>query len=273
MYYICETCGIQYDKSVQPPVTCKICTEERQYVPIDGQSWITLEDMIQSEKYRNEITKVETGLYSIHTIPSFAIGQAAYVIQHNGFHLLWDCIAYLDQATIEKLHQIGGIDGIALSHPHYYSTQVEWANEFNIPIFIHEDDKEWITRPSEKIIYWSGERKELQPGLCLHRLGGHFKGGAVLEWTAGNNDKGILLTGDIIQVVKDQNWVSFMYSYPNLIPLPANKVQEISERVKTMKIDRIYNAFQGVIKSNAIQIVEKSANRYILALSGKWFET
>lgn len=29
-YYICETCGIQYDKSTVEPSECKICTEERQ---------------------------------------------------------------------------------------------------------------------------------------------------------------------------------------------------------------------------------------------------
>jgi hypothetical protein len=32
---------------------------------------------------------------------------------------------------------------------------------------------------------------------------------------------GALFSGDIIQVVPDRRWVSFMYSYPNLIPLSA----------------------------------------------------
>ena len=43
----------------------------------------------------------------------------------------------------------------------------------------------------------------------------------MLHWPAGANGKGALLTGDIIQVVQDRRYVSFMRSYPNLIPLGA----------------------------------------------------
>ncbi len=186
---------------------------------------------------------------------------------------MWDCITYLDPQTIQQITELGGIQAIALSHPHYYSTQVEWAEIFDVPIFIHEDDKEWVMRPSEKIIFWSGESLELHKGIVLHRLGGHFKGGAVLEWQEGNNQKGVLLTGDIIQVVADRQWVSFMYSYPNLIPLPASKVHDIAETVKELKFDRIYNAFHRVVKENANLAVQKSAERYIQALNGTLFTT
>ncbi len=49
-------------------------------------------------------------------------------------------------------------------------------------------------------------------------------------------EKGILLTGDIIQVVADERWVSFMYSYPNLIPLPARKSGRNGESSKAVTI-------------------------------------
>ncbi len=271
-HFICRTCGIQYEQSTLPD-SCLICNEERQYVHPDGQSWTTLESMIQETEYLNVITQDEEYLYSIHTKPNFGIGQTAYLVQNNGFNILWDCITYLDNTTVQEIHKLGGIDAIALSHPHYYATQVEWAETFDALIYIHEDDKEWVTRPSERIVFWSGEKRKLNNGLILHRLGGHFKGGAVLEWQHGNQGLGVLLSGDIIQVVLDQNWVSFMYSYPNLIPLPASKVSEIVERIHTMKFDRIYNAFHRIVKSDGIASVERSANRYIKALKGKLFET
>lgn len=66
----------------------------------------------------------------------------------------------------------------------------------------------------------------------------------------------------------DRNWVSFMYSYPNLIPLPAAKVEDIADRVSGLKFDRIYNSFHRVVKENASQSVQKSAKRYIAALEG-----
>lgn len=271
--YICETCGVQYESSAEIPEQCKICTEERQYVNPSGQSWTTLKNMKQSKEYKNEILLEENGLYSITTKPEFAIGQTAYLIQTEGFNVLWDCITYLDDQTIQLINELGGIQAIALSHPHYYSTQVEWAEAFDVPIYIHEDDKDWVMRPSNKIIFWSGESFELHKGIVLHRLGGHFKGGAVLEWKDGNNQKGILLTGDIIQVVADRQWVSFMYSYPNLIPLPASKVHEIADIVKELKFDRLYNAFHRIVNDNANMSVQKSAKRYIEALNGTLFTT
>ncbi|MFE7064088.1 MBL fold metallo-hydrolase [Sutcliffiella sp. NPDC057660] len=266
--YICETCGVQYTGMSHHPDSCDICTEERQYVSPDGQSWTTLEEM-KEKGYENVLQDEEEGLYSIKTSPEFGIGQTAYLVQRDGFNVLWDCITFLDEATVRKIEALGGIDAIALSHPHYYSTQVEWAETFNVPVYIHEDDREWVMRQSGQIVFWSGESLVLAPGITLYRLGGHFKGGAVLEWRTGNEDKGILLTGDVIQVVADRNWVSFMYSYPNLIPLPAASVEKIAAKTKELKFDRLYNAFHRVVKEDAHGAVQRSAKRYVDALSGK----
>lgn len=271
-YYICETCGVQYEGSIEEPEQCSICNEERQYVNPDGQSWTTLEKM-RSGGYQNTINFEEKGLLTIKTNPKFGIGQTAYLVQGEGFNLLWDCISYLDEKTMEAIKELGGIQAIALSHPHYYSTQVEWAEIFDVPVYIHEDDREWVMRPSDKIIFWSGESLELHEGIVIHRLGGHFKGGSVLEWKDGNEGKGILLSGDIIQVVADNIWVSFMYSYPNLIPLPAAKVREMADKVVDFQFDRLYNAFHGIVKEDAKLSVQKSADRYIAALNGTLFHT
>ncbi len=271
--YICTTCGTEYPLLSEPPKKCVICNEERQYVNPNGQTWTTLETMRANNTYKNEILYEEKGLYGITTKPSFAIGQTAYLVQDEGFNLLWDCITYLDDTTLAEVRRLGGLQAIALSHPHYYSAQVEWAEALNVPIYIHEDDKEWVVQPSKNIQFWSGEALQLAKGLTLHRLGGHFKGGTVLHWENGYDERGVLLTGDIIQVVADRKWVSFMYSYPNLIPLPAKKVAEISEKVSVLKFDRIYHAFHRVVGENAKECVQKSAERYIYAIEGRLFST
>ncbi|MEI5906833.1 hypothetical protein WAK64_07140 [Bacillus spongiae] len=273
MNYICITCGVQYGESHVEPTQCKICSEERQYVNPNGQSWTTLDTMIKNGQYHNELIHKEENLISIATKPKFGIGQAAYFIKNEGCNILWDCITYLDDKTILELKEMGGVQAIALSHPHYYSTQVEWAETFNAPIYIHEDDREWVTRHSDHIQFWSGNSYELANGLTIHRIGGHYKGGSVLHWESGNDQKGVLLTGDIIQVVADQRWVSFMYSYPNLIPLPAHKVREMADKVNLLTFDRIYNAFQRKVESDAREAVQRSADRYIKALEGTLFTT
>ncbi|HWK23967.1 MAG TPA: hypothetical protein VNS08_13125 [Ureibacillus sp.] len=271
-YFICDTCGIQYDQSLTEPSECKICTEERQFVSVSGQTWTTLERLVASNDFNNNITFEEDGLYSIKTVPTFAIGQHAYIIQNKDFNVLWDCITYLDKETIAHINLLGGIQAIALSHPHYYSSQVEWAEAFDAPIYIHEDDQEWITRPSDRIILWSGEELVLQEGLILHRVGGHFKGATVLEWQ-NPNKVGTLFVGDIIRVVADHDWVTFMYSYPNFIPLPAATVKRMAHQMKSLHFERIFDAFHRSIDQHANKRVQLSAERYIAALENKLFET
>ncbi|XKE94541.1 hypothetical protein LG326_15435 [Metaplanococcus flavidus] len=271
--FICTTCGGQAEKSATEPDTCTICNEERQYVSPNGQAWTTLEEMIQAEKYKNEIVPEEAGLYTVSTSPSFAIGQTAYLVQGKNFNLLWDCITYLDPKTIGEIKKLGGIDAIALSHPHYYSAQVEWAEAFGASIYIHEDDKEWVTRPSDRIIFWSGESFELAEDIVLHRVGGHFKGAAAAEWKTGNDGKGVLLTGDIIRVVADRQWVTFMYSYPNFIPLPVSIVERMAGQLEEIKFNRICDAFHRIVQEDAGAAVQRSAKRYVDALNGELFET
>lgn len=271
--FICNTCGVQTESAGTVPEHCWICTEERQYVNPKGQSWTTLEEMVASNTYSNEILSEEEGLSSITTVPSFGIGQTAYLVQGENFNILWDCISYLDTATIETVKELGGIDAIALSHPHYYSTQVEWAETFDAVIYIHEDDKQWVTRPSDRIIFWSGETLEVAEGFTLHRIGGHFKGAAILEWKDGSAGKGVLLTGDIVRVVADRQWVSFMYSYPNFIPLPASTVERMAAQLNEIRFDRVYDAFHRIVMNEAREAVQNSAKRYVDALNGVLFKT
>ena len=89
-----------------------------------------------------------------------------------------------------------------------------------------------------------------------------------MQWRAGADGRGALLTGDILQVVQDRRWVSFMYSFPNLIPLSAARVRSVVKAVSSYDFDRIYGAWPGrVIEADAKAAVERSAERYIRALS------
>lgn len=268
--FICTTCGTQYEAVNNEPEQCMICTDERQYVLPSGQKWTTLNDMQTEKIWRNDIKQKSERIVSITTTPKFAIGQTAYYIQTKELNILWDCITYLDSPTIAKLKQRGGIDLIAISHPHYYSTMNTWARMFDAPIYLHEHDAKWIAESSDYIQTWSGDTLQLTEDVSLHCLGGHFSGGTVLHW---NKENGTLFSGDIIQILPDLQWVSFMYSYPNLIPLPAKKVKQIANDVRTIPFKTMYGAFNRVITHDANDIVQRSANRYIQALNGSLFST
>ncbi|WP_102707092.1 MBL fold metallo-hydrolase [Terribacillus saccharophilus] len=271
--YICQTSGVQYGESKDHPLQCTICEEERQYVNKEGQQWTTLNELANSKSYKNVMKDEEEGLFSIKTEPGFGIGQNAYIVQDGSFNLLWDCITYLDEHTINNINSMGGLHAIALSHPHYYSTQVEWAENFNCTIYIHEDDKDWVTRKSDRIKFWSGESLELTERIILQRIGGHYKGATILEWRKQSNNHGVLLTGDIIRVVADRNWVSLMYSYPNLIPLPTATVERINQKLEKLQFASLYDAFNRVIRNDAKLKVDFSIKRYLAALNGTLFDT
>ncbi len=261
--YICVTCGVQHAPSDARPLRCAICEDERQYVGWRGQHWTTLEEM-RDAGYRNEIREEELGLTSIGTVPQFAIGQRALLVQTPTGNVLWDCQSYIDEETISAVRERGGVQAIAISHPHFYGVNVEWSEAFgDAPVYIHAADRQWVMRPSPNIVFWEGETAEPLPGLTLIRLGGHFDGAAVLHWPGGADGSGAVLCGDTIQVVMDRRYVSFMYSYPNLIPLSASVVEGIVERIRGYRFTRLYGAWNGrVVVADGIAAVERSAARY-----------
>jgi hypothetical protein len=266
--HICVTCGVQHSLSSDPPERCLICEDGRQYVGWDGQRWTTLQELRAT--HHSRIEALEADLTGIGTEPSFAIGQRALLVRTPAGNLLWDCVSLLDDATVAAVRDLGGIAAIAISHPHYHSSMVDWSREFQAPIHLHEADRRWVMRPDESVHYWSGETLPLFGGLSVVRCGGHFAGATVLHWPAGAGGRGALLTGDVLQVVPDRRYVSFMYSYPNLVPLPAHIVSRIAGTVAAYRFDRIYGAWWGrVVECDARAAVERSAARYLAALSSQ----
>ena len=267
--FICTTCGTQHAESDLSPSICAVCEDQRQYVKATGQQWTTLEKLRLTN--RNSIRFEERGLTGIGVEPHFAIGQRALLLRTPKGNVLWDCVSLLDAAVVEMVKALGGISAIAISHPHYYSSMVEWSRAFgDVPIYLHAADRQWVMRPDKAIVFWDSETKSLDDGLTLIRCGGHFDGGTVLHWKDGAEGKGALLTGDIIQVVADRKHVSFMYSYPNYIPLSAAAVERIVKAVEPFEYERVYGAFWDmVIERDGKAAVSRSAERYCRAISGQ----
>lgn len=261
--FICATCGVQQSPSDAPPERCPICEDERQYVRQGGQRWTTL-DELASAGHRIDVRELEPDLYGVGVTPSVAIGQRALLVRTPRGNLLWDCVGYIDPAGVEAVRALGGIAAIACSHPHFYGVMVEWSRAFgSCPIHIPSADREWVQRDDDAIVEWSG-RVDVLPGVTLVQVGGHFEGSAVVHWAAGAGGKGALLVGDTITVVADVRSVSFMRSYPNLIPLPASEIRRIVATVRPYAFDRIYGGWwDRVTPRDAKAAVERSAERYL----------
>ena len=267
--FICATCGVQFAATDAPPAHCPICEDERQYIGWQGQRWTTLEEL--RADHRNEIREEEPGLLGIGTTPSFAIGQRALLVPTPGGNIMWECVSLIDDESVAAVRARGGLRAIAISHPHYYSAMVEWSRAFdNAPISIHAAERRWVLRPDPAVRFWDGETLDLGDGVTLIRCAGHFAGGQVLHWAGGAEGRGLLLTGDIVNVVSDRRYVSFMYSFPNLIPLPAASIRRIVDALEPFAFERIHAAWWGrTVSHDAKAAVARSAERYIAAIEGR----
>jgi hypothetical protein len=265
--FLCVTCGTQFAPSDKAPERCPICDEPRQFVPPSGQAWTTLDALRRG--HCNAFREHEPNLIGIGTVPAFAIGQRALLLMSEQGNILWDCISLLDAATIAIVNGLGGLIGIAISHPHYYSSMVEWAHAFDAPIHLHAADRQWVMRDDPAIKFWDGDTLSLARGVSLIRCGGHFAGGTVLHWARGGGGRGALLSGDIVQVIPDRKFVTFMRSYPNMIPLSAPAVEQIGARLEPYAFEVIHGAwFDRTIPQDGKQIVTRSIARYVTAVRG-----
>jgi len=263
---ICETCGTQYSDAPAPPARCPVCEDERQYVGWHGQTWTTHESLAARYTVRLED---DAGVLGVGLAPDFAINQRALLLLTDAGNVLWECVSLVTDEAVARLKARGGVDCIAISHPHFYSAMVEWSEAFGgAPILIHEADRAWVQRPFPRIEFWRGDEHRLSDSVTLIRCGGHFPGSAAQHWRDGPRNGGALFPGDALQVVFDRRHVTFMYSYPNYIPMQPSDVRAMRNRLEGCEFADVYGYTWGRnIIGGARAAVDASFDRYLSAVS------
>ena len=264
--YICETCGTQYVESAEPPRACPICEDDRQYVGWQGQTWTTHAAL--AARYRLRIEQ-DAGLLGIGLSTDFAIPQRALLLPTDAGNILWECVSLVTDEAVAALKNWGGVDRIIISHPHFYTSMVQWSEALGgVPILLHAADESWVQRPSARIELWEGDRLALSPAVTLIRCGGHFPGSTALHWREGPRAGGALFPADALQVVFDRRHVTFMYSYPNYIPMRPRDVISMRERLAGLEFQDVYGYTWGRnILGDARTAVDSSFERYLQAVA------
>jgi hypothetical protein len=90
----------------------------------------------------------------------------------------------------------------------------------------------------------------------------------MLHWAKGAGGRGVLCSADIATVTQDRKFSSFMWSYPNIIPLSASKVEGIAAAVAPFAFDAIYGHFFDRVIPTSKQVFAASVARYLAAISG-----
>lgn len=265
--FICKTCGTQHADTQEPPAHCAICEDDRQYVGWEGQLWTTHDDLLAEHRIRIE---EEAGLLAIGITPAFAIDQRAFLLPTDAGNILWESQSLVTDEAVERIQALGGIDRIVISHPHFYGSMVEWSDAFGgVPILLHAADHEWIQRPDAAIETWVGDRLQLSDDVTLIRCGGHFVGSTALHWARGPRAGGALFAGDALQVGLDRSTVSFMYSYPNVVPMRTSDVVAMRERLAPYGFEDVFGWTWGRnIVGGGRDAVDASFDRYLAAVRG-----
>lgn len=260
--FICATCGTQYAESSKPPELCTICSDDRQYVGWHGQEWTTLEELRAKHSVRID---EDHGLTGIEVSDGFAISQRALLVPSAVGNVLWETISLVTNEAVSSVRDRGGVAVIVISHPHFYSSMVEWSEALGgVPILLHDADKRWVFRKSPLMEFWRGDTLRIAQDACLLRLGGHFPGSTALHWLGPNRHRGTLFPGDAMQVASDRRHVSFMYSYPNYLPMRREDVRWMRLLLRDLHYEDIYGFSWGRnIIGGAKAAVAASMERYL----------
>lgn len=266
-FAICETCGTQYATEMKP-ASCSICEDERQYVGWNGQRWTSHAALMKSHRQRIED---DDGLVALGVTPTFAIDQRALLLPTDAGNILWETLPLVTDEAVEEIEARGGVELIIISHPHFYASMGQWSDALGgVPMLTHEADRAWVQRPHPALEHWAGDELRLSPTVTLIRCGGHFEGSTALHWANGPTPGGALFSGDAMQVAVDRRHVSFMYSYPNLIPMRTRDVTAMRERIARYSFDNVYGYTWGRnIIGDARRAVDASFDRYLAAVARK----
>lgn len=260
--FICETCGTQYAESGAPPQLCTVCVDDRQHIGLDGQTWTTHAEL--AGRYQNRI-EADGDLIGVGIEGKFAIPQRALLVHSTIGTIMWDCVSLASDAAVAQLADRGGVAAIAISHPHFYSSMVQWSDALGgVPILLHEADRAWVQRSSPRIEWWSGDRLRLADDVQLIHLPGHFPGSSALWWTAAPQGRRALLAADSLHVADDRAHVTVMHSVPNYIPVGPHVIRDLQCRLADVDFDDLYGFTWGRnLIGDAAAAVARSLTRYL----------
>ncbi len=257
---VCTTCGVKYEKEHNEGTSCKICTDDRQYLIDDTQHWTSLHALQASHAVRQVEITPEVSSFTL--VPNFAIGQRALFIQSPTGNVLWDCIPLLTPQIIDYIHAAGGLEAIAISHPHYYSNMHLWADTFQCPIYIHQADESFVADSKAHVKFWSGPELDISNSFKLIHTPGHFPGSTILHTQIPSLGDSIFI-GDSLYLSKDRKHLSAMHSFPNVIPLSNQETLHVFDTVSSYSFDAIFGAFafQNIFTGGR-EVFEASHARY-----------
>ena len=223
-HWICRTCATQFADSSEPP---RALPDLRRRAAVRRAGRPAVDDArgARSRVTAASCARTPATSASASSRP-FAIGQRMLLAETAEGNVLWDMIPLVDDAAVEAVQARGrgARDRDLAPALLLRDGRVERGARVASRSCSTRPTASGSCGPIRRSSSGRATTKELFGGLTLLRLGGHYPGGTVLH----DRERRTLLSGDIVQVIPDRRFVGFMWSYPNLIPLPGAEVLRIA---------------------------------------------
>ena len=219
--FLCRACGTSFPDAEAPPAALP---DLRRRAAVRAERRPGLDDRARRWPPGTATpgSSSSPGSLSLQTVPAFAINQRAFLVATPAGNLLWDCVALLDAATeaiVRGARRAGGDRDLApalLHHDAGLGRGLRRAGATCTP-----PTGAGSCARTRRSGSGTATRLPVLPGVTagaarrpLRRRHGRALGG-------GADGDGALLAGDILQVTPGAHGVSFLWSYPNMLPLPA----------------------------------------------------
>jgi hypothetical protein len=235
-YYLCAHCGF-WQHAFAPPLGCPICSDVRHTLPPEGYRFLAPDQAAQATHCSWE--EVAPSVLRLANEPTIGIGTCAYLIERPEGNILFEGLAWYDDALLAEIDGRGGVRWASASHPHAYGALWRIQERWECEVAMACADLNWTQ--AFRVTWPFDERLELAPGLTLLRTGGHFAGHTVLYHGAAQ----LLFAGDALKIHWDDGratGLSCHKAFNRQIPLSHDEMQRYREVMQPL-------AFTGLLTS------------------------
>lgn len=253
--YACANCG-HWQRYFAAPPDCPVCTDTRNDLPEDGWRFLTVPEVagVLTGHWR----RLAHDLVAFNTTPPLGLNGTGWLLLHEAGNTAFEAAPFYTDAMLAEIERLGGIRWLAASHVHGYGALWQLQDVFAPEaLAIQKEDLRLtkafrVTRPYDDAL-------ELQPGLTLHHVGGHYEGQAVLH----DASRRILFCGDAFKVDQDAAGESVAISthkaFHKAIPLTPAEIRRYRAVMAGLEFDTVCTPFEyapGVGRDIALRVLD-----------------
>jgi hypothetical protein len=257
IHYACSHCGTwQPWFSHQPPPGCPACMDVRNALPENGWDFCSAGQV--SERLTTSWYEALPGILGFHCTPAFGLGSTGWLLRREGGNVAFEGAPWYSRGALEHLASLGGIRVLSASHPHGFGALWQLQQRFDPLLVLHRDA---IPYTKAFQVRWPvDDVHEVEPGLTLHHVGGHYEGQSMLYDAATRS----LFCGDALKVELnaqgEPTGLSCHKGFHYAIPMSHAELRHYREVFEQLPFENVFTPFEfarGVTRAHALALFDR----------------